>query len=166
MTYLAADRGGTPREILSPAVPRNAFSSFRIVMEMPPGADIWLEVGQNPENAVVVTAYEEAASADGRLHPVTLPYRTKLAPDATTATLWIDLWVARDAPVERIKVEPQLFHGDRWYTYPMEVRVVRPVIPAIRISNAAVPPGGSPADASVNGSGARTAVRQFSRSRT
>ena len=146
---LAADRGGTPREILSPAAPRNAYSSFRIVMEMPAGADVWLEVGENPDDAVDITLYEESSAADGKLRPVTQPYRTKLAPGATVATLWMDLWVARDAQVERIKVEPQLYYQDHWYTYPMEVRIVQPSVPSIRASNAAAPPAGSPADSAV-----------------
>jgi hypothetical protein len=146
---LAADREGTPREILSPAISRNAFSSFRIVMEMPEGADIWFEVGLNPDNAVAVTVYEESSGTDGKLRQVSLPYRTKLPPGATTATLWMDLWVARDAPVQRIKVEPQLYYDNHWYTYPMEARVVSPVVPVTRPSSAAIPPEGSPADASV-----------------
>jgi len=146
---LAADRGGTPREILSPAVPRNAFSSFRIVMEMSEGSDIWLEVGQNPEKAAAIAVYEESGGAGGKLRQVSLPYRTKLPSGVSTATLWMDLWVPGDAKVERIKVEPQLFHQDHWYTYPMEVRIVQPVVPAIRIGSAAIPPDGSPSDASV-----------------
>jgi hypothetical protein len=42
----------------------------------------------------------------------------------------MNLWVAPDAPVRRIKVEPQLW-VDRWLVYPMEVRVVAPVVPAL-----------------------------------
>jgi hypothetical protein len=43
----------------------------------------------------------------------------------------MDLWVAPDAPVRRIKVEPQLWVVDRWVVYPMEVRVVAPVVPPL-----------------------------------
>ena len=39
------------------------------------------------------------------------------------------LWVNRDAPVRRIKVEPELWASDRWLTYPMEVRIVEATVP-------------------------------------
>jgi hypothetical protein len=133
---LAADRGGTPREILSPAVPRNAFSSFRIVIMQPAGTEVWLDIGQNPENAVDVTLYEE--SADGRLRKAAVPYRSKMPPGATATPIWMDVWVRRNAPVQRIKLEPQLYFDGRWYTYPMEVRIIEPVVPPI-VSAVSVP---------------------------
>jgi hypothetical protein len=80
---------------------------------------------------------------------VTLPYRTKLPPGATTATLWMDLWVKRDARVERIKVEPQLYLQEHWYTYPMEVRIVQPVVPNTPITRGRKPAEGARADAAV-----------------
>jgi len=39
---------GDPREILSPAVVRNGFTSF---VEAPAETKWWLFVGQNPENS-------------------------------------------------------------------------------------------------------------------
>ena len=142
----AADRGGTPREILSPAIPRNAFSSFRIVITLPAGSDVWLEIGQNPDDAVGVTLYEENAS--GALRKVGMPYKTKLPAGAGTASVWMDLWAKADAPVDRIKVEPQLYYGGRWFTYPMEVRIIDAVAPAVKVSPAGAPPD-APADAAV-----------------
>ena len=40
----------------------------------------------------------------------------------------MDLWTARDAPVARIKVEPQLHVNNDWVIYPMEGRVMRAVV--------------------------------------
>lgn len=105
-----------PREILSPAIARNAFSSFQVVVDVPRGTSFQLYVAQNPENAVEVTLYRENGD---RLERVQQP----VSGDATQV-FWMDLWTARDAPVARIKVEPQLHVNNDWVIYPMEARVV------------------------------------------
>jgi hypothetical protein len=105
-----------PREILSPAIARNAFSSFQVVVDVPQGTPYQLYVAQNPENAVEATLYRE----DGeKLERVEQPVSGN-----STQIFWLDLWTARDAPVARIKVEPQLHVNNDWVTYPMEARVV------------------------------------------
>src|ERR1700733_6174718 len=38
----------TPREILSPALVRNGFTSFQVVVQAPADRQWWLFVGQNP----------------------------------------------------------------------------------------------------------------------
>jgi hypothetical protein len=68
-----------------------------------------------------VAAYR--ASGD-RLERVELPYQSD-----STQVLWMDLWADRDAPVRRIKVEPQLFINDDWVVYPIEARVVAATVP-------------------------------------
>jgi hypothetical protein len=40
----------------------------------------------------------------------------------------MDVWVDGDAPVRRVKIEPQVGIGGEWLTYPMEVRVREPVV--------------------------------------
>lgn len=105
-----------PREILSPAIARNAFSSFQIVVEVAQGTPYQLYVAQNPENAVEVTLYREIGSTLERVEqPVS---------GNATQVFWMDLWTARDAPVQRIKVEPQLHVNNDWVIYPMEARVM------------------------------------------
>jgi hypothetical protein len=111
----------TPREILSPALVRNGFNSFQVVVEVPDEAKWWLFVGQNPENAVKVTLYREMA---GSLEPVELPYQS-----SGTQVLWMDLWADGNAPIRRIKVEPELNLNDDWVTYPIEGRVVEARVP-------------------------------------
>ena len=105
-----------PREILSPAIARNAFSSFQVVVEVPQGTPYQLYVAQNPENAVEVTLYLENGD---KLEKVSQP-----ATGDHTQVFWMDLWTARDAPVARIKVEPQLHVSNDWVIYPMEARVM------------------------------------------
>ncbi len=136
-----ADRGRqAPREILSPAIPRNAVTSFHVVVEGGTGEPFSLQIAQNPENAVRVTAYRERyGKVNGQwipdvLEPVKLPYDGRLATpeiDGQTAqAFWIDVMPARDTPVQRIKVEPQVYIDGGWIRYPMEVRVARTALGA------------------------------------
>lgn len=105
-----------PREILSPAVARNAFTSFQIVVQPTTEATWKLYVAQNPENAVEVTLYREVGDK--------LVKEVQPAIGTGTAVFWMDIWTARNAPVERIKVEPQLNINNDWVIYPMEARVM------------------------------------------
>jgi len=110
-----------PREILSPAIARNAFSSFQVVVDVPEGTPFQLYVAQNPEHAVEATLYRENG---GVLTRVEQP-----ASGNGTQVFWMDLWTARDAPVARIKVEPQLHVNNDWVIYPIEARVVEAIVP-------------------------------------
>lgn len=109
-----------PREILSPAVARNAFSSFQIAIQVPKGTKFLVYVGQNPDDAAKVTLYRRAA---GKLERVELPYSGE-----SSQVLWMDFWVDGNAPVRRVKIEPQVGVDGDWVTYPMEVRVMEPVV--------------------------------------
>jgi hypothetical protein len=110
-----------PREILSPAIVRNGFTSFQIVVEQPADRHWTLYVGENPEGAVRVTVYRESGD---KFEPVKLPFE-----GAGVAVFWMDLWAARNAVVQRIKIEPQLAVKADWLTYPMEVRVMDAAVP-------------------------------------
>src|SRR5579872_6792101 len=60
----------TPREILSPALVRNGFTSFQVAITAERGEHWRLFIGQNPDNAVLVTMYREVGQ---RLEHVDLP---------------------------------------------------------------------------------------------
>lgn len=109
-----------PREILSPAIARNAFSSFQVVIQVPPQTKFELHIGQNPEGAVQVTMYRRLGNL---LHPISLPYESD-----STQVLWMDVWVDPEAPVRRIKLEPQARINGDWVIYPIEVRVRDPKV--------------------------------------
>jgi hypothetical protein len=111
----------TPREILSPAVARNAFSAFQVVVQAEKGTQWRLFIGQNPENSFQVTLYRESGD---RLERVDQPVASE-----GTQIFWVDLWVDRGARVERVKVEPQLDIHNDWVIYPMEVRVMNAIVP-------------------------------------
>lgn len=110
-----------PREILSPAVPRNAFSSFQLAIQVPNGVKFLVYIGQNPDNAAKITLYRRDA---GKLVPVVAPYE-----GVSSQVLWMDLWVDGNAPVRRVKIEPQIGIAGDWVTYPMEVRVMEARVP-------------------------------------
>jgi hypothetical protein len=121
-----------PREVLSPAIARNAFSSFQVVVDVPQGTSYQLYVAQNPENSVEVTLYRENGE---RLERVEQPVSGN-----GTQVFWMDLWTARDAPVARIKVEPQLHVNNDWVIYPMEARVVEATVPEGKYPEGSITP--------------------------
>jgi hypothetical protein len=92
-----------------------------------------------------------------KLLPVTIPYNGKAVDFSITGqtyvSFWLDMTVDRNAPVDRIKVEPQLWAPaiDDWVIYPMEVRIMEPVIPDVKPPSASVPAVVEPADAAVSG---------------
>lgn len=155
---IESDRGGSPREILSPVLARNAWASFRVVVSAPPGKDYFLHLGQNPEAAVEATLYREINERRDRrwfpdgLEKVEVPYGGKIPePGARTArrtvdTFWIDLWVQPDAPVRRVRLELQLNVGEEWFIYPLELRVLSPVMPKPPELSVPLTPVNGPAD--------------------
>lgn len=106
----------TPREILSPALVRNGFTSFQVAITAQRGEHWQLFLGQNPENAATVTVYRETGQ---RLDRIELPVAGE-----GPAVLWMDVWIGRGAPVARIKIEPQLEYHQDWVIYPIEGRVM------------------------------------------
>jgi len=150
---VAADRMETPREILSPLVARNAFTSYHLVVRGEPGAPFALHVGQNPERVVQVTLYKEIYLADGipdLLQQVLLPYEGTVG-ESGKAVFWMDTFIASDAPVRRIKVEPQVSIKDMWVTYPMEVRIGDPIVPVHQMRSALLPAPAARSDVATYG---------------
>jgi hypothetical protein len=86
---------------------------------------------------------------------VKIPYRgfptDFRMPGQRVVTFWLDMWVERNAEVDRIKVEPQLYLESLrdWVVYPMEVRIQQPVVPDQKVTIGALPPVTDPADAVV-----------------
>lgn len=132
--------GTEPREVLSPGVARNGYASYRLVVYPPAASTAYrLEVGLNPDDAVRVTLYREILEQkDGKwtttkLEPIPHPYDFKPAADATSKVhhYWLDIFVPANAPVDRIKVQPEIMVDDKWYEYPMEVRILEARYPAL-----------------------------------
>src|SRR5215471_7654415 len=110
-----------PREILSPAVARNAYATFQLVVKPGQGNTANLWIGQNPENSFRVDLYREQG---GKLIPTAEPVEIK-----KTEVLWLDVFVSRATPVTRIKLEPELYLKEDWVIYPMEIRIAESIVP-------------------------------------
>ena len=130
-----ADSIGRPREILSPALARQSYTSFRIVVSAPLGQKFMLFLGENPENILQTTLYKESWTHTGKtwipdaIEKVTAPY-TGVIPDAalgpeqqTVQSFLLDVYTPSKAPIRRVRLEVQLNVGDQWIIYPMEVRI-------------------------------------------
>lgn len=137
---VAADKAVRPREVVSPAAVRNAFASFHVAVNLPASVQYWLFVGQNPDRTVVPTLYKQlyarlgAAWIPDGLEKLSISGEGLVAdvarqvPGQTTVTYWLDLWIPPDTKVERFRFEVQLNAGEDWVIYPMEVRVLNPVL--------------------------------------
>jgi len=162
---VAADRGGQPREILSPAVARNAWASFHVVISAPPKTTYLLYVVTNPLNACRVALYKEhfektsAGWTPDRLTEVKRLPDFGVIPDPadgvdgqTTRAYLLDLWIPPNAEAARFRLEVQLKVG-YWVVRPMEVRVIAPRVPDLRVATGPVPlpPVSSGADAGALG---------------
>lgn len=141
---VAADRDPAPREILSPAVPRNGHLSLHVVITGPAGSNYLLYTGTNPPGILSVKLYREYFTACGndfcpdwlaeQASPAfgAIPeFRHDLARPAmdrqTTRCYLLDIWAPPDTPPRRVRVEALLKTGT-WQVAPLEVRVLAPIL--------------------------------------
>jgi hypothetical protein len=160
---VAADRTANPREILSPALARNAFASFHIAVSAPEREPFFVYVQTNPANVFEISLYQElyvktsAGWIPDALEPSkmpafgTLPYLPLPIAGQNTVSYWMDVWVPKETPVQRVRIEVLMKIGLGWVMYPMEVRVTPAVVPSVEADSAALPQGIARADASVFG---------------
>lgn len=133
---VAVDRAEHPREILSPAAPRNAHISFHVAVTAPAGENYLLYVVPNPLNACGVELYRErfARSGDQWIPDALTPLRQLpdfgMMPDPeedingqTTRVYLLDLWIPPTAAPPGFRLEMQMKIG-YWIVAPMEVRVM------------------------------------------
>ena len=160
---VAVDKAQRPREILSPAVPRNGYASFHVAVTVPEGTPFRLYLGQNPDGVFKLTLYREKFEPVGRgwipdgLVRVLEPYDSRAQPPEdpipgrTTTVFWLDVWTPAEAPVRRVRLEAQLNVGDHWVIAPMEVRIRPARIPDHPPPGEPLPPIHEPADRSALG---------------
>jgi hypothetical protein len=138
---VAADRGETPREILSPAVARNGFASFHVVVSVPPQTNYFLYVVTNPVNACRVALYREhfARTNDGWVPDAlsevrrlpdfgAVPDPDEQIPGQNTRLYLLDIWIPPEAVAGRFRLEVQLKVG-YFIVRPLEIRVLDARIP-------------------------------------
>ena len=140
-SIVAIDRAEHPREILSPAVPRNGYASYHVVVSVPPKTNYLLYVVTNPLDACRVALYKERFVKTGRgWIPDTLAEVNRLPdfgvmpdpdediPGQNTRVYLLDVWIPPDANPGRFRLEAQLKVGT-WIVRPMEVRVIPARVP-------------------------------------
>jgi hypothetical protein len=147
---LATDATLQPREILSPAVVRNGFTSFHIVVRSQKPTSYFLFVSANPPDVLRPALYkEEFVNRGGDWIPDALqllrapnfgaiPDAESGIPGQTACAYLLDVWVPPDAPAEPVRLEVQLKAGS-WIIYPMEVRVLSARVPPMARVGAALP---------------------------
>lgn len=125
-----------PVEVLSPPLVRGAWNAFRLVVDVEPGQQFRLFIGQNPNNAMRVRLLREVVEEGeegwriARRELVLLPFRSETIPAAersagrTTYTFWMEVQPPRNYPARRLKLEPQVLIDNQWFIYPMEIRVL------------------------------------------
>jgi hypothetical protein len=158
-----ADRTPEPREILSPEVARNAFASFHVAVTVGEREPFFVFVQTNPPDVFRISLYKElyvktdAGWIPDALEPVpipafdTLPYLPLPIPGQNTVSYWMDLWVPAGTAVERVRLEVLVKVGRGWEEYPMEVRVMPALAPAIPERHTRLPAVTARADAAVYG---------------
>jgi len=134
------DREWNPREILSPAVPRNGHLSVHVVVTAPTGTNYFVYAGQAPSDTVQIKIYREHFVRCGEDYCPewlteqrmpsfgAIPESIYRLPGQTTRCYLFDIWVPPDVPPRRVRVEALLKVG-YWLVAPMELRVIGPTLP-------------------------------------
>jgi len=158
---LRSDRAETPREILSPAVARNGYVSFHVVVSVPRGMNYFLYVVTNPVDACRVALYKErftrardgwvpdALAEVGRLPDFgVVPDPDEQIPGQTARLYLLDVWIPPEAEVARFRLEVQLKVG-YFLVRPLEIRVTPARVPQNprTVASASLPGPEEPADA-------------------
>ena len=137
---VAQDRDLRPREILSPAVPRNGHLSVHVVVTAPAHTNYFLYTESNPPGIVSIRLYREHFMRCGmewcpdwlteQNSPTfgAMPESIRDNPAQTARCYLMDIWVPPDVPPRRVRIEALLKTGI-WMVAPMELRVIEAIVP-------------------------------------
>jgi hypothetical protein len=136
---LTLDRSPSPREIVSPATPRNGYVSFHIAVSVPPGQTYFLYTQASPPGIVKMNLYKEqfVNGIPDTLSPTQSP-AFGVIPDAqsgiadqTSRNYLLDIWTPANAEVgRRVRIEVLLKFGT-WYVTPFELRIMDAIVPDV-----------------------------------
>jgi hypothetical protein len=147
---LPIDATAKPREILSPAVVRNGFASFHVVVRSPRETNFFLFTATNPKSIFRITLYKEIFVKRGEdwIPDTLIPLRTPnfgaipdgeaSIPGQTACVYLLDVWTPPETQPGVARLEVLLKVGV-WMVYPMEVRIQSAVVPAVRASSEPLP---------------------------
>jgi len=159
---LPMDRALGPREILSPAVARNAFASFHVALTAPPRTNYFYSVQTSPPGIFRIRLYRERfirygaqwipdileEERDPYFGFGALPDPQANIPGQTTQVYLLDIWVPPQVTPGTVRLE-FLVKTAFWRVAPLEVRVLPVTMPDQNPSLIPVPlsPPEQPADA-------------------
>jgi hypothetical protein len=154
------DRGAPAREILSPALARNAWASFWVACTLREGESAYLYIQQNPEllevdlyrASFVKTARGWVPDGLEKVEPpslIRLPEAEKGIPGQNTAVFLVDIRVPPLTQPNRIRFQADMRIGEDWVSYPMELRVMRATVPGAHSGAGVLPHPGVRADAAL-----------------
>lgn len=122
-------------EVLSPVLPRGGHLTLVLVVRGKPGAGFIVDVGLNPKERTPLRLFRffpgarYASSFFAQpLQEAPMPLRGRIGEGQRCAVFLLDVGAHRDAPLERVKVEPAAWlEGNDsetgWSRYPLEVRI-------------------------------------------
>ncbi len=142
---VASDAAGAPREIISPAIVRNGYTSFHLVVKGPPGVNFMLYIASNPDRVLRPVLYR--VSNGDRLEALKGLSEPGKFNERGVGVYWLDLWTPASTPVRRIRVEAQLNVGQDFVISPLELRVQPGTVPAQALPTVARKTGGNSAAA-------------------
>lgn len=154
---LPQDRSPRPREIISPAAPRNGFVSFHVAVTGPPNTNYFLFVQTNPPGIFRTALYKEQFTEhNGQWIPDHLdasptscaetpcfgviPDAQIQIPGQTTRLYLLDVWVPPNAEINRrVRLEVAIKVGS-WIIYPLEIRIIEALVPQREQVESRMPP--------------------------
>lgn len=137
---VAVDRSARPREILSPAVVRNAYASFHIAITTTSRESYFLNVQTNPPNVAPWALYEQhfVQAGDAWIPDLlvearypffgVMPNPDQRIPGQTTRVYLLDVWVPAALQESAFRLEVLAKVG-YVRVAPLEVRVLPVVVP-------------------------------------
>jgi hypothetical protein len=140
---VAQDRAAAPREILSPAVVRNAFASFQVIVTAPANTFYFLSVQTNPPGIFEIKLYRETFARNGTgfvshglieerdpafLAGVT-PSMGSIASQTASAYL-LDVWIPASVQPGKARLEVLVKTAD-WKVAPLEMRILPAIVPTL-----------------------------------
>ncbi len=126
-------------EVLSPVLPRGGHLTLVMVVRAKAGSGFAIDVGLNPKDRTPLKLYRYfpgiryANSFFAQpLEEAPLPLRGRIGEGQRCAIFLLDVQAKRDAPLDRVKVEPAVWlegnvagsaDATAWSRYPLEVRI-------------------------------------------
>jgi hypothetical protein len=137
------DRGIAPREILSPAVLRNAYASFHVIVTAPPNTVYLLAVQTSPADIFEIKLYRKSFAryrtgfvSHGLIEERNPSFLAGVTPSIgwaegeTASAYLLDVWIPAKVQPGKARLEVLVKTAD-WKVAPMEMRILPVAAPSL-----------------------------------